>query len=56
MSATEVTEQDYADAKAECIAALVRMLTAGDALGKPQPLMIADFMATFNQAAEEATA
>ena len=53
--AVTLTEQDYEEAKRGTIESLVRMLRCGDALGKSQPQMIGEFMAAFNQAAEEAT-
>lgn len=47
-------EDAYLVAKAEAIEATVAFLKVGDALGKDRMLMAAEYMAAFQQAAEEA--
>ena len=54
--AATLTEQDYEDAKDEANAALVRMLAAADAIGKPMQLVIAEFQTGFVKAVEGASA
>ena len=47
------SESDYQDRKAELVELLIVWLQTGDALGKSQQAMAADFMGAFGQAANQ---
>lgn len=50
------TEDDYEEARRVVIAHLLEFLRIGDALGKSQMQLAGEFMASFQQACEEAFA